>query len=445
MTGRGEPRACHDRTVSTTEGLDRTGGAGTPARVPFVRPVAGRRGAGVAAGLAAHLGVSVARVRAAFVALSVLAGAGVVLYLVWWFLVVDERDAGPDGPREGHRADPSAWVLEHRDTLVGAGLVAAGAVVALRVRGVDATSQFVVPVLVVGSGLVLAWSQLDATRRRRFVAEAGEGRAAALRVVAGVSLVVLGVVLLLVVGGDVAGLGRSLLAVLAVLAGVSLVLAPWAVRLWTDLGSERAALAREQERAELAAHVHDSVLQTLALIQKRSADGGEVARLARSQERDLRRWLYGDHGTSDGTLGAALRAAAAEVEDATGATVEVVLVGDLDARPLDRPGTALAQATREALLNAGRHAGGTVSLYAEAVLPGGQLEVFVRDRGPGFDLESVPHDRLGVRESVLGRMDRAGGSAQVRRPEQGGTEVVLRLPAPPRSSTPTPTPNGAPS
>jgi len=417
-------------------------GPGAPARAAFVRPVAGRRAAGVAAGLAGHLGVPVARVRAAFVALTVLAGTGIVLYGVYWFLVADERDTGADGPREGRRADPSAWVLEHRDTLVGAALVAAGAVVSLRLGG--ASTQFVVPVLVVGSGLVLAWSQLDASRRRRFVTDAGGGRAAALRVAAGGSLVVLGVVLLLVVGGDVAGLGRSVLAVLAVLAGVALVLAPWAVRLWSELGAERAALAREQERAELAAHVHDSVLQTLALIQKRSADGVEVARLARSQERDLRRWLYGDHGTSAGTLGASLRAAAAEVEDATGATVEVVLVGDLDARPLDRTGSALAQATREALLNAGRHAGGTVSLYAEAVA-GGALEVFVRDRGPGFDPDAVPGDRLGVRESILGRMDRAGGSARVRRPEQGGTEVVLRLPTPPRSSTPTPQPERNPA
>ncbi|WP_432570606.1 PspC domain-containing protein [Kineococcus sp. SYSU DK005] len=403
-------------------------------RPRLVRPVAGRRAAGVAAGLAAHLDVPVGRLRVALVALSVLAGTGLALYAAYWFLVPDERDvpAGP-GAGGGRRADPSAWVLAHRDALVGGALVVAGALAALRVGGVGASARVVLPVLVVGAGLVLAWSQLDATRRARWVsgAGAGGGRTAALRVVAGTSLVLLGVVLLLVLGGDVAALGGSLLGALAVLAGVGVVLAPWAVRLWHDLGAERAALAREQERAELAAHVHDSVLQTLALIQRRSADATEVARLARSQERDLRRWLYGDHGSTAGTLGAALRAAAAEVEDASGATVEVVLVGDLDALPLGRGTGALAQAAREALLNAGRHAGGTVSLYAESLGAEGarSFEVFVRDRGPGFDLDAVPHDRLGVRESILGRMARAGGSAAVRRPADGGTEVVLRLPA----------------
>ena len=403
-------------------------------RPPLLRPVEGRRAGGVAAGLAAHLGLPVQRVRAVLVAASFLAGTGLALYAAWWLLVPDERDVGPDGPREGKRANPSAWVLEHRDALVGAALVAGGALTATRVVGVDGSARLVVPLLVVGSGLVLAWSQLDSSRRRRLVAEAGgSGRAAVFRVLAGVSLVVVGVVLFLLVGGDVTGLGGSTLAGLAVLLGVGLVLAPWAVRLWQDLGAERAALAREQERAELAAHVHDSVLQTLALIQKRSGDPVEVARLARSQERDLRRWLYGDHGTEAGTLGAALRSAAAEAEDATGATVEVVLVGDLDARALDRASTSLAQATREALLNAGRHAGGTVSLYAESVAEsmGGALEVFVRDRGPGFDLDAVPQDRLGVRESIVGRMQRAGGSATVRRPADGGTEVVLRLPGTP--------------
>ncbi|MCI2237969.1 PspC domain-containing protein [Paenibacillus sp. TRM 82003] len=413
--------------MSTSATADAGPAAPPGSRTRLVRPATGRRAGGVAAGLAAHLDVPVNRVRVAFLALAVLAGTGVALYAAYWFLVPDERDVGTGG----RRADPSAWVLAHRDALVGAALVLAGAAAALQVGGVDASSRVVLPVLVVGAGVVLAWSQLDATRRARW-AGAGDGRTAALRVAAGTSLVLLGVVLLLVLGGDAAALGGSVLGALAVLAGVAVVLAPWAVRLWQDLGAERAALAREQERAELAAHVHDSVLQTLALIQRRSGDAVEVARLARAQERDLRRWLYGDHGTAAGTLGAALRSAAAEVEDASGATVEVVLVGDVDGLALDRGTSALAQAAREALLNAGRHAGGTVSLYAESLGSGDRrsFEVFVRDRGPGFDLDAVPQDRLGVRESILGRMARAGGSASVRRPADGGTEVVLRLPAP---------------
>ncbi|GAB3461515.1 PspC domain-containing protein [Kineococcus endophyticus] len=391
-------------------------------RPPLVRSTAHRRIAGVAAGIAEHVGVPASKVRTVFAASAFLGGFGVVLYVVLWLLVLDDRQR--DLP-DDQRPDPAGWVLAHRNALVGVAVVV-GLGLVPAVNLVDGSARYVVPVLVAGTGIVLAWSQLDATRRRRFVEEAGDGRGAVVRVLAGASLVVLGAVLFPVVVGDVRQFWRSALAGVVVLGGVGLVAAPWVVRLWQDLGAERAALAREQQRAEFAAHVHDSVLQTLALIQKRSADAGEVARLARRQERELRQWLYGDHGTSAGTLGAALRAAATEVEDVSGAVVEVVLVGDLDTAALDRGTTALAQAAREALLNAGRHAGGTVSLYAEPV--GGGVEVFVRDRGAGFDLDAIPEDRLGVRESIVGRMQRAGGSATIRRPADGGTEVALRIP-----------------
>lgn len=390
-----------------------------------MRAVEHRRVAGVAAGVAAHTGVPVSRVRTVFVAGAFLGGFGVALYAAWWLLLPDARQL--DLPPE-RRSDPSAWVLAHRNALVGVALVLGfGLVPAMNL--LHGSARLTAPALVAGAGLVLAWSQLDATRRRRFVEDSTAGRTAALRVALGVTLVVLAVLFLFTVG-DPAQFWRSALAGLGILAGTAVVLAPWAVRLWQDLGEERAALAREQERAEFAAHVHDSVLQTLTLIQKRSGDGGEVARLARRQERELRQWLYGDHGQTAGTLGAALRAAATEVEDVSGAVVEVVVVGDLDNRPLDKPLTSLAQAAREALLNAGRHAGGTVSVFAEPVGPpgGGGVEVFVRDRGPGFDVDDVPDDRLGVRESIIGRMRRAGGSAGVRRPADGGTEVALRLP-----------------
>jgi signal transduction histidine kinase/phage shock protein PspC (stress-responsive transcriptional regulator) len=394
-------------------------------RAPLVRRTEHRRVAGVAAGVAAHTGISLNRVRSVFAAAAFLGGLGLVLYGVLWFLVPDERQLALP-PEE--RPDRSGWVLAHRNTLVGVALVVGvGLLPAMNI--VEGSSRFVVPVLIAGAGIVLAWSQLDATRRRRLVQESTDGRGAVLRVLLGACFVVVGAVLFLVFVGDVAQFWQSAVAGIVVLGGIGLVLAPWVVRLWQDLGAERAALAREQQRAEFAAHVHDSVLQTLALIQKRSADAGEVARLARRQERELRQWLYGDHGTTAGTLGAALRAAATEVEDVSGAVVEVVLVGDLDTRELDKGLSALAQAAREALLNAGRHAGGTVSLYAEPADSG--VEVFVRDRGAGFDLDQIPDDRLGVRESIIGRMQRAGGSASIRRPADGGTEVSLRIPGGP--------------
>ena len=215
------------------------------------------------------------------------------------------------------------------------------------------------------------------------------------------------------------------------LAGLVLALAPWGLRLWRDLDGERAARVREGERAAIAAHLHDSVLQTLALVQRSSNDPTQVQRLARAQERDLRDWLYGSAGGAmsaadpgdSATLALAVRRVVAEVEDDYGVPVDVVLVGDM---PMDDALAGLVAALREAVLNAVRHAGAPVSVYVE-VTPG-QVEAFVRDRGPGFDLALVPADRLGVRTSVIDRMHRLRGTATVRSSSGEGTEVALQLP-----------------
>jgi len=235
-------------------------------------------------------------------------------------------------------------------------------------------------------------------------------------------IVLVGVLLFVVQGTDLASAGRVLTATAALLGGSALVLAPWGVRLWRDLDAERAARVRQQERADIAAHLHDSVLQTLALIQRHSADGTQVARLARAQERELRDWLYGPRPSAQATVSALVRGAAAEVEDRHGVAVDLVVVGD---GPVDDRVAALVAALREAMVNAVRHAAGPVSVYVE-VGPDG-VEAFVRDRGPGFDLADVPADRLGVRESIVGRMERHGGTAQLRS-DRTGTEVRLRLP-----------------
>jgi signal transduction histidine kinase len=212
------------------------------------------------------------------------------------------------------------------------------------------------------------------------------------------------------------------IAAVAVLAGAALIAAPWGVRLWNDLRVEQAQRIRETERADIAAHLHDSVLQTLALIQRKSGDPAEVVRLARSQERELRGWLYAGPLGSQASLASAVTEVAHEVEDLHGIPIELVVTGD---RTLDGGGTALVRALREALLNAVRHGSPPVSVYVE--VGSERVEAFVRDHGPGFDLAEVPQDRLGVRESILGRMSRHGGSAGVRRLENG-TEVSLSLP-----------------
>ncbi len=403
-----------------------------PDRPPLVRPTEGRQVAGVAAGLAAHLGRPPKQVRIALVLAAFVGGAGALLYVWLWALT----PSGP-GPAAGTRPAADGAVTSVAparsssgrpgDLVVGGLLLLAGiALLGERTGFVGVPVQVALPVLVVLAGALLAYMQLDEVERSRWTVFAGGTRPALLRGAAGLALVLVGVVLV-VVQGDLASAGRVLAAAVAVLAGAGLVLAPWGLRLWRDLDAERAARARESERAEIAAHLHDSVLQTLALIQRRSDDPVQVARLARAQERDLRGWLYGSGPPDAGSLAAAVKAAAAEIEDVHGVSVEVVVVGD---RPVDERAAALVAALREAIVNAVRHGSPpgapAVQVYVEAGPDA--VEAFVRDRGPGFELDDVPDDRLGVRESIVGRTERHGGTATVRSTPGEGTEVRLRMP-----------------
>jgi len=216
----------------------------------------------------------------------------------------------------------------------------------------------------------------------------------------------------------------SLVFALLALAGMVLVLTPLLLRIFGQLREERVARIREQERAELAALVHDQVLHTLALIQRNAADVTSVQRLARGQERSLRNWLYKPTGSPNERFAAALEEAAAEVEDTYAIAVETVVVGDAET---NESAAALVAATREALVNAARHAKvPTVALYAE--VEDDQFSVYVRDRGAGFDLSTVEEDRHGVRGSIIGRMQRHGGRAEIRTSPGEGTEVALTMP-----------------
>ena len=259
--------------------------------------------------------------------------------------------------------------------------------------------------------------------------EANPRAAFILRFVCGGLLVALGIVGVVAAYSPVEGLSfvvNGVLFLLVGLAGVGLVAAPVLWRSFTQLRAEREARIREQERAELAAMVHDQVLHTLALIQRNAADTATVQRLARGQERSLRNWLYKPTASANERLAAALEEAAAEIEDTFAITVETVIVGDQET---DERVRALVAAAREALVNAARHAGvRTVSLYAE-VEPE-QISVFVRDRGAGFDPTGVEEHRHGVRGSIIGRMDRHGGRAEIRSAPGEGTEVRLMLPVP---------------
>jgi len=291
------------------------------------------------------------------------------------------------------------------------------------------------PVLIALVGIALLWRQADEAQRERWFDEGGRlnpiqivfgrgGWAAYARVAAGLVLLLAALFVFGFDAGSLADARGALIAGGLGIVGIAVVVGPWVWRLATELGQEREERVRTQERADVAAHLHDSVLQTLALIQKNSTDPATVARLARAQERDLRTWLFSDDADRGSTVASALREVAAEVEDAHGIPVDVVVVGDVAHSEALR---AIVAATRESLTNAAKHAGvPRIDVYAE--IGGGAVEVFVRDRGVGFDPDSVATDRHGVRNSIIDRMTRHGGTARVISAPGEGTEVRLRLP-----------------
>lgn len=405
--------------------------------------------AGVCAGLAAHLGWPVRNVRIGMVLASLAGGAGLAFYAWLWIMVptADEsarrnarRPPSPiapavQGAMPGRTTAGGAAVVRPpwfrvggvrygKEILLGAGLLLVAGILIAQLLGVNVPLGTLIPAAAVLGGASIAWMQLDETRRAGLLDKTKADQAGGwARLAAGLALVVAGVLVMVSGSGSWEQTWLALLASVAVLGGVVLVLLPWALKFWRDLEAERAGRIRETERAEIAAHLHDSVLQTLALIQRRAANEHDVLRLARAQERELRNWLFQDPGKDAGQLSDRIKAVAAEVEDSLGNVVEVVSVGDT---AMTESHEALVQASREAMLNASRHGGGAVSVYLE--VSDGRTEIFIKDRGPGFELQDVPEDRLGVRESIIGRMKRHGGTASITSTGDG-TEVRLGLPA----------------
>ncbi len=369
----------------------------------YTRPKNGRVVAGVAAGLAQHLGVDVGWVRVALVVAAFLSGAGVWVYaLVWMFSEPNNRnDPVPSNQKMGM----ASYI----------GLAAIGIVGAVATTGLlSGVSAFVLIALgVVAVGAFLSWQAFD--REKRSV-----GNIIAL--VAGVTLVFAGVVAMAVLWED-GGFGGAVASVILTLLGVGILVIPLMMRLTSSLVSAREEKAVANQRSEIASRLHDSVLQTLALIQKRADDPDEVTRLARGQERELRAWLFDAEEKTSTTVFAALNKAAGEVEDLVGVRISPVTVGDDVSFNEDTEPLVLA--AREAMLNAGKHAGvDTLDVYAEHLA--GELTIFVRDRGKGFDPEDIPDDRHGVRDSIIGRMERAGGEVTIRS-SSAGTEITLTL------------------
>ncbi|HEX5925570.1 MAG TPA: PspC domain-containing protein [Baekduia sp.] len=409
--------------------------------------------AGVCAGAARWLGVDPLILRIAVVIATVASGVGLPVYIAGW-LLLPPADGSP-AIAARLRARPGAWQIG-----AGVGCLTLGGLLTIRELGLWWSDAIVWPFVLAAAGAAMLWRQTasrragpEPTRSPRdgvqtieheptIVAVTEEpaldadarpplGSAIPQRLRSiyqggfGIALVVGAGLLFLQANGALSGARDLVLAFVVVALGLGLILAPFWLRLARGLRDERNERIRSQERAEVAAHLHDSVLQTLALVQKRADDPRAVATLARRQERELRSWLSGaPEARPDECLADALRAAAVEIEEAHGVPIEVIAVGDHD---LDERHRALVAAAREALANAVRHGAGDepIALYVEVA--GGRTEVFVRDRGQGFDANAIPEDRRGVRESIMGRMARHGGTAAVHSTPGQGTEVELVL------------------
>lgn len=396
--------------------------------------------AGVCSGIALRLSVDPTLVRVITAVLTVLTGgvAAIGYGLLWVALPVAGEEPSPRRwkPRQGsrQRVRTPAPARQFRGSWAvgaGAGFVTLGLLFIFRETGVWWSDSLVWPLVIAAAGVALIWRQFSESGRER----AGKPGASTrphgrpllgpFRGGVGIALLLGGAVLFLYINGALSAGGDVALAGLTAVIVIGMVVAPIWVRSARELSTERTERIRSEERAEVAAHLHDSVLQTLALIQKNPEDTRRVSTLARSQERELREWLSGKtESERANSVAESLKAVAAEVEERHQVPIDAVTVGD---RPLDERSVALVAASREAMTNAVRHAGGAgpVRLYAE--IEPKRCLVFIHDRGPGFDLESVPADRRGVRDSIFGRMEAHGGTAEVRSIPGEGTEVELLI------------------
>lgn len=403
-----------------------------PARMPLMRPKRGRIICGVCKGISLHLGIGVGWVRLVALVLAFTI-VGAIPYVFLW-LVLPSGDpaaamasrpvsqtplargngATESNPESEDRADPTlGQVLKQTSRArLAAGIGIILLLIPLFMLNSGMKPEIILPGIIFLSGIGLSWVQTSSARSFRIP----------------LFLTSLGLILLAIVIFLFATLPFNRAVTMLSLAGVLLVgiaaiLVPWIDSLIHQLSSERAMKEREEERADMTAHLHDGVLQTLALIQLHADDPQTVFTLARSQERDLRNWLYQDRTPSDRSVKTGIQDIAAEVEDASGRPIEVVTVGD--ALPCAQT-DALLDASRQALVNAVTHGGEPISVYCEARRS--KVEIFVRDHGPGFDMGKVPADRLGIRQSIVGRVERRGGKVEIVSRPDWGTEVRMHMP-----------------
>ena len=396
-----------------------------PRRLGFPRSADNRVVAGVAAGLGEAWGVDPVMVRAAFIALCAAGGSGVLAYLAAWAISSDPGSAAAAPSRR-----PLTEQVRQRRT-VAIGLVVLGALLVLRELGLWLGDRLVWPLVLGVAGSAIIWSRSDDRERERWARYAGRpldglfsSRVAAARIVLGGVLVAAGMAAFLATNRVLTAAGEAVVAMLVTAAGLGLILGPWALRLGREAADDRRRRIRSEERAEMAAHLHDSVLHTLALIQRSGEASPDIVALARTQERELRAWLQGRPPASEATtLSGAVDLLASRVERSHRVAIEPVVVGEC---PVDERVGALLMACQEAAVNAARHAGvADISIYAE--VDGDRVSAFVRDRGRGFDPALIPEDRHGIRESIVGRLRRHGGAATIVSTPGEGTEVQMHV------------------
>jgi signal transduction histidine kinase len=379
-----------------------------------VRRRSNRLVAGLASGLGDHWGIPVAYVRAAFVVAFFAAGTGIVLYMVGWALTLE---------RDEHAEPPEPKTPNQKSGLV---LIFIGALLALRSFGLWFSDEIAFPAALLAFGTAAMWDRSDPDARNKITRLTGSGdeEVTRIRVIAGGLLMLAGFTYGVGSIDALADVGPVLLAVAMTVTGFMILFGPLVWRMARDLSDERLGRIRSDERADMAAHLHDSVLQTLALIQ-RTDDPKRMVTLARGQERELRDWLYSRSDIDAGDdLSSAIRSQASRVEHGHDIPIDVVVVGDAS---MTDSLQALTQAAGEAMTNAAKHSGaGKVSVYVEVTNE--IAEVYVGDGGNGFDPENITGDGRGIRDSLVGRMQRHGGEARIVSEPGEGTEVHLTMP-----------------
>ncbi|WP_040158026.1 ATP-binding protein [Nigerium massiliense] len=409
--------------------------AGRPASLVRV-PERGWLG-GVCAGLAGHLGMPATLVRLIFALLASWRLVGVLAYLALWLALPRERSQ-PSTPgldaatRRGLRGGKTVRLRSPEAGQTGAVvMVGAGMTWLVQWLGWGLPAVWFVAGVLLALGAALVWWQADRTENVPFDLSRGplglveplvRHWTTVLSLVLGLFSVSVAVGLVAAMIPGVGDVGRMLWAIVLSLVALIVLAAPWLLRVRRSLTFAREEKLVSDARADMAAHLHDSVLQTLALIQRQADDRDEVVRLARRQERELREWLYGEE-LPDDTLKSALAAAAQDVEDNFPVTVDCVTVGDIE---LDARFAELVRAAREAMWNAAKHSGTShVDVYAEVEDDG--VTVFVRDRGWGFDPDDIPEGRMGIKRSIVERVRRHHGNARIRSSPQTGTEVMVEM------------------